>query len=113
MSGCALHGVDLCPLCTIQPRRPERREPPASQFNLAIGKDGNPLPYSPEEVKRVTQKAVDDGELMAAVFRLPSGDLAVQIFGPPSYEIVEILENATSQYKRVLGLQVAPPAGRA
>jgi hypothetical protein len=113
MSGCALHGQEQCPLCHPQPKIPFKPEPPASQFNMAIGKDGNPLPYSPEEVKDITKKAVDDGELLAAVFRLPSGDLAVQIFGPPSYEIVEILQNATAQYKRVLGLQVAPPAGRA
>jgi hypothetical protein len=104
MSGCALHGVELCPLCTIQPKREPVREPRASQFNFAIGKDGNPLPYSADEVKRVAQKAVDDGDLVAALFRLPSGDLSFQVFGPPSLELVEMLEGAVSQYKRGLGL---------
>jgi hypothetical protein len=113
MSGCALHGQEQCPLCDPLPKIPFRPEPPASQFNMAIGTDGNPLPYSPEEVKQVALKAVDGGELLAAVFRLSSGDLSVQVFGPPSHELVDALEQAVSQYKRVLRLQVAPPAGRA
>lgn len=101
---CALHGVEQCPLCTILPKHEPRREPPASQFNMAIGKDGNLLPYSPEEVKQVTKKALDDGELIAVILRLPSGDLATQVFGPPSLELVEILEAVAAQYKRGLGL---------
>lgn len=111
MSGCALHGVELCPLCTILPKRAPVREPRASQFNIAIGKDGNPLPYSSEEVKQVAFKAVDDGELVAALFRLPSGDLSFQVYGPPSLELVEMLDSVVSQYKRALGLQL--PKGRA
>jgi hypothetical protein len=101
---CALHGVELCPLCTILPKHEPRWEPRVSQFNMAIGKDGNPLPYSPDEVKMVATKAMQDGDLVCAMFRLPSGDLAFQIFGPPSLELVDMIEGALSQYKRVLGL---------
>jgi hypothetical protein len=107
-SRCALHGVEQCPLCTILPKHEPVREPRASQFNIAIGKDGNPLPYSPDEVKLVAAKALDDGELIAVLMRLPSGDLAAQIFGPPSLELIEMLESFVEQYKRGLGLHFGP-----
>lgn len=116
---CALHGIDPCPLCldlAPPPGTPRRPPPPpatTSPFNMAFGTDGNPLPYSPEEVTAVCQKALQDGDLIAAILRLPTGDLAVQVFGPPSHELVDMLEAAASQYKRAIGLQLAPPAGRA
>jgi hypothetical protein len=94
------------------PRQPPTREPPASQFNLAVGKDGNPLPYSPEEVKTVATKAMVDGDLVCALFRLPSGDLSFQVFGPPSLELIEMMKGALSQYERVLGF-LKPPKGKA
>ncbi len=74
---------------------------------MAVGTDGNPLPFSPEEVKRVALKAVDEGDILAVLIRLPSGDLAFNVFGPPSQEMVEMLDNAVSQFKRVIAFQLA------
>ncbi len=110
---CALHGVEQCPLCHPQPPKPLLPEPRASQFNMAVGKDGNPLSFNPEEVKRIATDAVNSGHIVAMLARLPSGDLAFQVYGPPSWELIEELENAVSQFKRAVTLQLAPPAGRA
>ena len=108
---CALHGVEHCPLCDPLPPNHPPPEPRASQFNMAVGTDGNPLPYSPDEVKRMALKAVDDGDILAVLIRLPSGDLAFNVFGPPSWELIDMLEGAVSQFKRALGLSL--PKGRA
>jgi hypothetical protein len=101
---CALHGVESCPLCTDDadpPRRPPR-PPRHIKDNMAVDAKGNVLPYSPEEVEQIMQKAIDKGNVMAAILKLPNGDLAVQVFGPPSRALLEILETATAAYKRTL-----------
>lgn len=64
-----------------------------------------------QEVKRVALKAVDEGDILAVLIRLPSGDLAFNVFGPPSWELIDMLEGAVSQFKRALGLSL--PKGRA
>jgi len=94
---CALHGVRNCLLCA-----------PASQFNVAMGADGHPLPISSDEVKAKALQAVDDGDLLCAVFKLPSGDLSFQVFGPPSRELVELLKGAMAQYERAVNLTIGP-----
>lgn len=69
---------------------------------MAVGSDGHPLPYNPTEVTQIMEKALRDGDVVAAILRLPGGNLCCQIFGPPSQELVEILETVTRAYKRVL-----------
>lgn len=103
-----MHGVKSCPVCrpALPPHLPER---PASQFNLAIGADGNPLPISPEEVKQTALKAVDDGDLLAVLIRLPSGDLSFQVFGPPSRELLDTLKGVISSYERTLDFVLPSP----
>jgi hypothetical protein len=105
---CILHGVKSCPVCrpALPPHLPER---PASQFNLAIGADGNPLPYSSEEIKTVALKAVDDGDILAVLIRLPSGDLSFQVYGPPSRDLLDTLKCAISSYERTLDFVLPSP----
>ncbi len=101
---CALHGQEQCPLCDPQPRR--RRPPPprlrTAPENMAVDAAGKSLPYTAEEVTRIMEKALRDGDVMAAILRMPTGDLAVQVFGPPSLELLDILETTARAYRRVL-----------
>lgn len=68
---------------------------------MAIGRDGNPLPYSPAEVRAIVLKMIDEGDIMAVIVRVKD-DLAVQVFGPPSAELLDVLETATQAYRRTL-----------
>lgn len=95
----ACGSTNLIPLAPHRPVPPGRR---ASRFNMAVDRDGTPLPFSPDEVHQISEKALEDGHVMAAILRLPSGDLSVQVFGPPSQELVDILEQTAKAYKRVL-----------
>lgn len=70
--------------------------------NMAIDREGRPLPCSPDQVKAIVQRAMRDGELLAAVFRMPSGDVAVQVLGEPSLELLEALEQTAFAYRRAL-----------
>jgi len=90
---CALHGVDTCPMCEAGPAPAE---------NMAVDADGRPLPFTPHQVREIVNRAVVDGDLVAAILRMPGGDLCVQVFGPPSHELVEMLETTLHAYKRVL-----------
>jgi hypothetical protein len=103
MTRCALHGQEQCPLCGAPPPPPDpRRRPAAPADNMAVDAAGTPLPYSPEEVRQIVEKALREGDVMAAILRLPTGDLCVQVLGPPSQELVEILQTTLDAYKRVL-----------
>lgn len=74
----------------------------APRDNMAVDADGHPLAYGPEEVRAIVLKMIDEGEIMAVVVRAHSGDLAVQVFGPPSRDLLGALETATDAYRRVL-----------
>ncbi len=69
---------------------------------MAVDNKGNSLPYTSDEVAVIMAKALRDGDVMAAILRMPSGDLAVQVFGPPSLELLDILETTTRAYRRTL-----------
>lgn len=99
---CALHGQSPCPLCDDPRPAPPLRGPRFMRDNQAIDGKGNPLPYTSAEIDIIMQRALRDGDVMAAILRMPSGDLAVQVFGPPSLELLEILETTTRAYRRTL-----------
>jgi hypothetical protein len=70
--------------------------------DFAIDTKGRPLPYSSAEIRAIVRRAVDEGTLVAALLRMPSGDLAFQVFGPPSQELLDTLESVTTAYRRLL-----------
>jgi hypothetical protein len=75
---------------------------PAPAENMAIDEKGGVMPYSPEEVRAVAEKAVDHGDLVLGVFEMPSGDLAATVFVPPSQKLLEILETLYKSFARVV-----------
>lgn len=100
---CALHGVEDCPLCGTAPTPPAPgRRLSTSEFNMAVGPEGEVLPFSSAEVGEIAEKALRDGDVIAAILRLPSGDVSVQVFGPPTQELVDVLEQTARAYRRVL-----------
>ncbi len=72
-----------------------------SRDDIAIDQDGHPLPYGPDEVQRIVQRALEQGDVLAAVFKT-GGDLAIQVFGPPSQEIADALDIAARAYREAL-----------
>lgn len=98
---CVLHGSENCPLCD-DPRPAPPPRGPGHRDNMAIGADGRTLPYTSAEVDQIMMRALRDGDVMAAILRLPNGDLAIQVFGPPSKELLDILETTTKAYRRTL-----------
>jgi len=69
--------------------------------NMAVDGDGNPLPYSPTAVRDIVLKMINEGEIMAVIVR-KGGDLGVQVFGPPSQELLDILDQTARAYRRAL-----------
>lgn len=69
--------------------------------DMAVDGNGNPLPYSPQEVRAIVLKMIDDGDIQAVIVRV-GDDLAVQVFGPPSRELLDVLETTTRAYRRAL-----------
>jgi hypothetical protein len=65
--------------------------------NFAIDHDGRPLPFSPTDVATIVKKAIDSGDLVLAVL-MHDGDIMVQVFGPPSQQTAEILQQAAKAY---------------
>lgn len=69
---------------------------------MAVDSHGHPLPYSPEEVRAIVERAIHDGDIMAVILRNPGGDFCVQVFGPPSQTLLNVLETTTNAYRRAL-----------
>jgi hypothetical protein len=70
--------------------------------NMAVDEDGNPLAFTPEQTRDIVHKMIDEGEILAAIVRSKNGDLGVQVYGPPTRELLAILEQTTKAYRRVL-----------
>ena len=71
--------------------------------NIAIGHDGRPLQFTPEQVDDIVHDAISKGEILAAIM-LKDGSVMVQIFGDPDPMIPGILENTARQYRIALGM---------
>jgi hypothetical protein len=69
---------------------------------MAIDSEGTPLPHSSAEVDAIVARALEKGELIAAILKDEHGQLCVQVLGPPSRELLEALETATVAYRRIL-----------
>lgn len=70
-----------------------------SDDNVAIDADGRTLPYTSDQVRDVIARMIDEGDLVAVIVRGKTGELAVQVFGPPSRELLALLEQATQAYR--------------
>jgi len=70
--------------------------------HMAVDEAGRPLALSPDQVKETVRRILDQGEILAAVVRMPDGNIAVQVFGPPSQDILGALETVTTAYRNVL-----------
>ena len=66
--------------------------------DMAVDLDGHALPYTGAQVRDIVLKMVDEGEIIAVILR-KGDELGVQVFGPPSVELLEILETATRAYR--------------
>lgn len=72
-----------------------------TEDNIAIGADGAPLPYSGEQVRDIVHEALRTGTIRAVLVER-DGALMFQVFGPPSRELLNILQQLTTAYARAL-----------
>lgn len=71
--------------------------------DVAVDEEGNRLPFSPQRVREIVLQMINDGQIEAVLIRVPNGEIAVQVFGPPSQELLDVFNNAA----RALGLALA------
>lgn len=53
--------------------------------------DGKVIPIDPRKVRRTVNRMLEQGDLLAVIVKVPSGDVAVQVFGPPSLALADLL----------------------
>jgi urease accessory protein UreH len=79
-----------------------KRADKLERFNIAVDPTGKLLPFLPDQVEQIVSEAIHRGTLIAAVFQLPTGELGVQVFGPPSEKLAALLEQAAHGYRQSL-----------
>lgn len=67
--------------------------------DMALDLDGNPIAMPPGDVRAMILKLLDEGELLAWVVRRGE-EVGVQVCGPPSMELVELLEQAAAGLRK-------------
>lgn len=64
----------------------------------ALDGEGRPLPYTPDQVKAIVDDLVRKGQVLAIVFQV-GDDVGVTVFGQPSEELAETLEQTATAYR--------------
>lgn len=81
----------------------------ASRGNsVGINPDGSISPHTREQIVRMQMEAFERGQILALVLEHPDGQLMVQVLGPPTLQLAEVLEQAATGYRQALA---APAAG--
>jgi hypothetical protein len=75
------------------------KRPRDTSHDMAVDLDGHPLPMAPGEVRAMVEKMLEEGELLAFIVRR-GDEVGVQVFGPPSMELVELLEQAAAGLRK-------------
>jgi hypothetical protein len=78
------------------------KEDPA-RHDMAVDWEGKSLPMTGAEVRATVLRMIDAGDILAVIVQVPpNGDMAVQVFGPPSRELLDCLRQATKAYETAL-----------
>jgi hypothetical protein len=75
------------------------KRPRNESHDMALDLDGHPLPMAPGEVRGMIQTLLDEGDLLAFVVRR-GDEVGVQVLGPPSMALVELLEQAVAGLRK-------------
>lgn len=86
----------------ILARWPQDDGGPDEPDSMAVDHAGRPLAHTPAEVRSIAGRMLEDGEILAVILKGRNGDLGVQVYGPPSQELVEILETTAAAYRRAI-----------
>jgi hypothetical protein len=71
--------------------------------SMAIDERGRPLPMTSDQVNAHIRRMLDDGgDIIACIIVGKNGDIGMQVFGPPSKQLLDILETATASYRTAL-----------
>jgi hypothetical protein len=78
--------------------------PKSGDHSDDIGFDsrGVPLPHAPSDVREIMDRMLDRGEIVAAVVKDTNGDYGVSVFGPPTRELLNVLESTTAALRMAL-----------
>lgn len=67
--------------------------------DMVIDHDGKPLAMAPQDVRAMLLKMIDEGDILAVVVRV-GDDVGVQVFGPPSLALCDVLDQAAQGLRR-------------
>jgi hypothetical protein len=70
--------------------------------HIALDEDGNPLPYTPAQVRDITTKALKAGMPVLVVVRMPNEDIVTHVFSQPSRQIADLLDTIAMTYRKGL-----------
>lgn len=76
--------------------------------DIAVDIDGTILPLTPGQVRAHLMKMLAEGEVMAVVLRSPAGEIGVQVYGPPSEKLLNVLQAAARAYRKALRRRHGP-----
>lgn len=72
---------------------------PVHRHDMALDLDGRPLPIAPADVRKRAMQMFDEGELLAVIVK-QGDDVSVQVMGPPSAALVELLQQAVDGLRK-------------
>lgn len=72
-----------------------------TEENRAYDINGNKLPFNQKQIREVINHMMEQGEIVAVIIKV-GNDLGVQVFGPPSDELIGILEQTLEAYKHAV-----------
>jgi hypothetical protein len=94
--------VAVAKRCLRRPPLTTTQKHPARD-DVAIDPDGQILPMTPDAVRAYVLSMLEDGDILAVVIRSnETGDVGVQVFGPPSQEVADILAAAARGFRQAL-----------
>ena len=82
-------------------KRPPEFGPPPERDDVAIDSEGRILPYAPQEVRKIVMRLIDQGEILAVIVE-HNDQIAVQVFGPPTQKLIDVLETALEAYRAAM-----------
>lgn len=67
--------------------------------DMAVDHEGRPIAMAPIDVRKMVMKMINEGEILLVAVRV-GDDVAVQVFGPPSEELCDVLDQTARNLRR-------------
>lgn len=81
-----------------------KNKPKHRREGIAFGTDGKPMPLTSDAVNQTIDTSWEDPEsrLVLAILQTRQGDLMINIMGRPSHKVLDLLEQTTETYRKIV-----------